>query len=123
MKKIMLALVVLFLAAAVSWLFLCNGVGHYNSMVLAKQNSANILKLKLGMTKQDALKIMGPPNKIEVYVVRSQVFEFLLYRTRGFDVLIKDKSANFTPVAIDSSSGTLLSVDKKFYKQILGSRQ
>jgi hypothetical protein len=121
MKKVTLALIVVFLAAAVSWLFLFNGIGHYKSMVLAKQNSSSIAKLKSGITKKEVLRIMGPPNKIEVYAVGSRIFEFLLYRTGSFDILVKDKNTNFTPVAIDSSSGLVLSLDRKFYEQILNS--
>ena len=64
---------------------------------------------------------MGPPNKIEVYAVGGRIFEFLLYRTGSFDILVKDKNTNFTPVAIDSSSGLVLSLDRKFYEQILNS--
>lgn len=122
MKKIIAALIVFLLAAVVSWLFLCNGVGHYKSMVLAKQNSSNITKLKAGVTKKDILKIMGRPDKIEVYTADNRVLEFLLYRTKGFDVLVKDKSVNFTPVAIDSASGLVLSLDRKFYENVLNSR-
>jgi hypothetical protein len=122
MKKIMLAFTVLFLAAAVSWLFLFNGIGHYKSMVLAKQNNSSIIKLKSGISKKEVLRIMGPPNKIEVYAVGSRIFEFLLYRTGSFDILVKDKNANFTPVAIDSSSGLVLSLDRKFYEDIVSSQ-
>ena len=122
MKKIIVALIIFLLAAVISWLFLCNGIGHYKSMVLAKQNSSNIAKLKSGIIKKDVLKIMGRPDRIEVYTVDNRVFEFLLYRTGSFDVLVKDKSTNFTPVAIDSSSGLVLSLDRKFYKHVLDSR-
>jgi len=122
MKKVILALVVFILAAIVSWIFLCNGIGRYKSMVLANQNSKNIGKLKAGMTKKEILKIMGPPNKIEVYSLGSRVFEFMLYRTNGFANLFKDKEANYTAVALDSSSGIVLSLDRKFYNDVLNSR-
>jgi hypothetical protein len=122
MKKIIAVAIVLILAAAISWMFLCNGIGRYKSMALANQNSKNISQLKAGMTKKEVLKIMGPPNKIEVYSLGGRIFEFMLYRTEGFASLFKDKEANYTAVALDSLSGVVLSLDRKFYNDILNSR-
>jgi len=67
------------------------------------------------MNKSDVLRIMGPPNKVEVYYINGQVLEFLFYRTIAFDFFFKDKDANFLPVAVDNSSGRVLSLERKFY--------
>ncbi|MFA5156772.1 MAG: hypothetical protein WC532_05205 [Candidatus Omnitrophota bacterium] len=115
MKKAVIALIVLVVAAAFTWLFLYNGIGRYKSMVFATNNSKNAEKLKAGMVKSEVLTIMGPPNKVEIYSVNGQILEFLLYRTKAFDFFFKDKEANFLPVAVDNTSGRVLSLDRSFY--------
>lgn len=122
MKKIILAFIIIVLAAGLCWAYMYNGIGRYKSMVIAQQNNRNISKLKTGMTKTEVLKIMGPPNKIEVFALGTRVFEFLLYRTGSFEILFQDKDANFTPVALDSSSGVVLSLDRQFYNDVFSSR-
>ena len=122
MKKIILALVIVAVAAVGTWFYLYNGFGCVQSKFLAKQNNKNIAKLRPGMTKAEVLKLMGPPNKIEVYSIGSRIFEFLLYRTTGFCAIFKDKDANFLPVAVESQSGVVLSLDRKFYREVMDSR-
>jgi len=119
MKRVIILLVIVLIVGSLCWFFMRNGIGRVESVVAAQKNSQNISKLTIGMAKKDVLAIMGPPQKIEVYSVESRIFEFLIYRTQGFKLYINDPESNFTPVGIDSSSGTVLSWDKQFYDQII----
>ena len=119
MKRVVILLIIVLIVGGLSWFFMRNGIGKVESVVAAQKNNQNISKLTVGMVKKDVLAIMGKPQKIEVYSVEGRIFEFLIYRTQGFKLYINDPESNFTPVGIDSYSGTVLSWDKKFYDQII----
>ena len=69
----------------------------------ARLNSQNLTKLKLGMTKEDALSVMGTPHKTEVYQVKDSKIELLSYLTTkaSFEDHIGEK--HLTPVALQDN--------------------
>jgi len=119
MKRVFILLIIVLIVGALSWFFMRNGIGKVESVVIAQKNNQNISKLSIGMAKKDVLAVMGRPQKIEVYSLEGRIFEFLIYRTQGFKLYLNDPESNFTPVGIDSYSGSVLSWDKKFYDQIV----
>jgi uncharacterized protein (UPF0333 family) len=118
MKKTILLLLGIFLIVGIIGFFLKNNIGKFESVGIAKKNSENLIKVKIGMSKQEVLGVMGRPSKVEAYSWNNQIIEFLLYRTKGFDFYLKDKEDNFTPIAIDNQSSKVINWDRKFYKEV-----
>lgn len=119
MRRIVILFLIVLAIGSACWFFMRNGVSKVESVVIAQKNNQNLSKLKIGMTKKDVLALMGKPQKIEVYSLGGRIFEFLVYRTQGFKLYLNDPENNFTPVAIDTNSATVLSWDKKFYDQVI----
>jgi len=69
----------------------------------ARLNSQNLTKLKLGMTKEEALSVMGTPHKTEVYQVKDSKIELLSYLTTkaSFEDRVGEK--HLTPVALQDN--------------------
>lgn len=68
----------------------------------AKENRANMLKLKIGMNKEKVLSIMGTPYKTESYSLKDKNIEFWLYLTEGKGLknpALQD--SNFTPFVFE----------------------
>lgn len=118
MKKFILLLLGIFLIVGALGFFLKNNIGRFESVGIAKKNSENLIKVKIGMSKQEVLAVMGKPSKVEAYSWNNQIIEFLIYRTKGFDFYLKDKEDNFTPIALDNQSSKVINWDKKFYKEV-----
>jgi len=123
MKKIILALLAVFLIVGAAWFLLWNGMERFKAVDIAKKNNANIAKVKIAMPKETALKIMGRPEKTEVFSNGGQIIEFLFYRTKGFNFLPLDSQENFTPIAIDYASGIVINWDLRYYKEKAAPRQ
>ncbi len=69
----------------------------------AKENRANMLKLKIGMNKEKVLSIMGTPYKTESYSIKDKYTEFWLYMTKGVDnENPTPQDSNFTPFAFEN---------------------
>jgi len=83
----------------------------------AKQNNENMLKLKIGMSKEETIKIMGNPDKTEAYKIDSRAREFLFYRTQATDYYLNDKDINLTPVAFED--GLISGWGRNFYDQAI----
>ena len=118
MKKIILILLAIFVIIGLCWVFLWNGLSRYESFGIAKSNNENIAKLKIGMSKNIVLQIMGVPQKVEAYSLGNQVVEFIFYRTKGSDLFIGDKEDNFLPIAIDNQSGMVINWGMKYYRDV-----
>jgi hypothetical protein len=110
-----------FLLGSVCYFFLWNTIGHFESRIIAQNNNKNMAKLIIGMPKKEALRIMGIPATIEAYSMGDHVIEFLFYRTKEFAAYLNDNENNFTPVAIESNSGTLVGMGRSFYDAVLDS--
>lgn len=68
----------------------------------AEINNRKMMKLKIGQSKEEVLKIMGFPTKRETYQLENKkIVEFLFYRTQGWapDGL-GDRDYQFTPLAV-----------------------
>ncbi len=70
----------------------------------AERNNANLMKVQIEQSKEELLKIMGPPAKREAYrLPNGKVIEFLFYRTSGWSTHVAtDTDAQFTPVAVEN---------------------
>lgn len=107
MKMFKLALICLILAG-------CAGSPAWQSMQIsstrseAKENNAKLMNVQIGQSREELLKIMGPPTKREAYQLgNSRVIEFLLYRTSGWDNRqTGDMDSQFTPIAIKDNKVT-----------------
>jgi len=66
----------------------------------AKLNNENLTKLKLGMSKDEMLKIMGTPRSSEVYQIKGKKIELLSYLTKktAFEDHINQR--HLTPIAL-----------------------
>lgn len=70
----------------------------------AEKNRSNLLKLKIGMSRDQVLALMGNPYKTESYQVEGKALEFWLYLTEGkniYDRTLGD--SNFTPIAFEDN--------------------
>lgn len=118
MKRAIFILLAIFLIVGAIGFFLRNNIGKFESVGIAKKNNENLIKIKIGMSKQETLSFMGKPSKVEAYSWNNQIIEFLIYRTKGFDFYLKDKEDNFTPIALDHQSSKVINWDRKFYKEV-----
>jgi hypothetical protein len=85
----------------------------------AEINNQKIMKLKIGQSKEEVLKIMGPPTKREAYKLENKkIVEFLFYRTQGWapDGL-GDRDSQFTPVAIVNTE--LVGWGRNYYDNVV----
>lgn len=68
----------------------------------AERNRSNMLKLKIGMSKEQVLALMDNPYKTESYQVEGKFLEFWFYLTEGKEVGRSLSDSNFTPLAFES---------------------
>ncbi len=115
--KIKLRALGLLLVVCVLGLFLLRFKKEFISLITVKSNKRDISKLKSGMSKNEVLGIMGTPYKIEVRLLGNRAIEFLFYKKR-FNIFSINNN-DFLPVAIDSQSGVVISIEKKFYEQLM----
>ncbi len=111
MKKAIFSIVLSFLLVA------CAG-SPFRTQIEAEQNRANLIKINLGMTKDQVLLVMGQPYKTEMYMVNDTPLEFWLYLTEGKS--IQDPrllDSNFTPLAFEK--GILKGWGRNYYDNAL----
>ena len=88
----------------------------------AEKNRSNMLKLKIGMSREQVLTLMGDPYKTESYHVEGKSLEFWLYLTEGkniYDRTLRD--SNFTPLAFEDN--TLTGWGRNYYDNALRIKQ
>lgn len=85
------------------------------------RNRSNLLQLKIGMNKEQALNIMGKPYKTEAYVVEAKNLEFWLYLTERTTGFVQPTDINFTPLAFEA--GILMGWGRNFYNDVLKIQQ
>ena len=66
----------------------------------ARLNNENLSKLKLGMTKDEMLKIMGKPRSSEVYKIKEAKIELISYLTETVKFEDHIGQKHLTPVAL-----------------------
>jgi hypothetical protein len=82
------------------------GCGVLNA-IQARSNNANLMKLEVGMSRNQVLQLMGQPDKREAYGNS----EFLIYRT---------PSDFFTPIAI--VDGKVVGWGRNYYDNAIRSK-
>jgi len=104
----MLRLFVLLAALA-----LLPGCGIYSS-VRASMRNDDLMKLQVGMSRGDVIRVMGEPQKREMYGNE----EYLLYKTANEDFV--GESVNYTPVAI--LDGRVVGWGRNYYDNAVRSK-
>ena len=66
----------------------------------AKLNNENLARLKLGMSKDEMLEIMGTPRSSEVYQIKGEKIELLSYLTKKASFEDHISQRHLTPVAL-----------------------
>ncbi|MCU0665955.1 MAG: DUF3192 domain-containing protein [Candidatus Omnitrophica bacterium] len=84
----------------------------------AKINTENISKLRPGMQRKAVIQLMGTPKRIETYFWNGLVIEFLFYATKQPKLFSKLQEKDYTPIAINNQTNTLLSWGWSFYDQV-----
>ena len=111
MKRAILSLSLLVLLVA------CAG-SPYRTGIEAEQNRGNLLKLIVGLTKDQVLAAMGQPYKTEMYVIDRKPVEFWLYLTEGKSIHDRRLTdSNFTPLAFEN--GILKGWGRNYYDNAL----
>lgn len=85
----------------------------------AEINNRKMMELKIGQSKEEALKIMGLPTKREAYQLENKkIVEFLFYRTQGWagDDL-GDRDNQFTPLALVNNK--LVGWGRNYYDNVV----
>jgi hypothetical protein len=103
----------------------CAGSQAWQSMQIsstvreAKKNNANIQKIKLGMSKQEVVDVLGSPTKSESYDLgKERSIEFLFYRTEGWSVCdLQNKDSQFTPFAFENNK--LIGWGRNYYEKVI----
>jgi len=115
-----------FIVLVLIWsLAACAGSPAWTSMQIsstrseAERNNANLMKVQIGQTKEEFIKIMGPPTKREAYQLpNNKAVEFLFYRTSGWSTgVATDTDAQFTPVEIENDK--VSGWGRNYYDQVV----
>jgi hypothetical protein len=94
----------------------CGVIGFVNDFQVgwdSAKNTRNILKLQVGMSRDEVMAIMGRPDKREAYGKT----EFLIYRT---DFQYGAEKGDFTPIAF--VDGRVTGWGRNYYDDALRSR-
>jgi len=88
----------------------------------AHSNRSKLVDLKIGMTKNEVINLMGQPSKTEAYEIQRKSLEFWLYLTEyewlGLDSRPKPE---YTPLAFEG--GVLKGWGRNYYDQTLRIKQ
>lgn len=104
-------------------LFGCAG-SPYRTGLEAEANRTNMLKLKIGMNKDQILSLMGNPYKTEAYQIEGRNLEFWLYITEGKSLEDSGRNlrdSNFTPLVFEND--TLTGWGRNYYDNTLRIKQ
>ena len=104
----------------------CAGSPAWNSAMIsntrteAEANNKRFMHLKLGLSREVVLNMLGPPARREAYSLgEEEDIEFLFYRTRGWGpTQMQDDDTQFTPVAI--KNGFVAGWGRTLYEKIVG---
>jgi len=87
------------------------------TIVEGSKNRQNIAKLKIGMTQDEVIAIMGQPYKTEAYSSGDKGSVFLLYRTEGWNASTwppqQDTDNQFSPLCFEDNK--LVGWGRNFY--------
>jgi len=66
----------------------------------AAKTRSRLVELRMGMTKNEVVALMGQPSKIEAYEIQGKNLEFWLYLTR-YDRPYSAPNPEYTPLAFE----------------------
>lgn len=67
----------------------------------AHSNRSKLVNLKIGMTKNEVINLMGKPSKSEAYEIQGKNFEFWLYLTEYEWLEYSTRRPEYTPLAFE----------------------
>jgi len=87
------------------------------TLVEANNNREKVAKLKIGMTQEEVIQLLGAPYKTEAYSSEGKGSIFLLYRTEGWNTSTwppqQDTDIQFTPLCFEDNK--LVGWGRNFY--------
>lgn len=87
----------------------------------AHSNRSKLVNLKIGMTKNEVINLMGKPSKSEAYEIQGKNFEFWLYLTEYEWLEYSTRRPEYTPLAFEE--GFLKGWGRNYYDQALRIKQ
>lgn len=88
----------------------------------AAKNRSNLVKLQIGMTKNQVMDLMGTPSKTEAYEIQAKNVEFWLYLTEySWTQYTGATKIDYTPLAFEES--ILKGWGRNYYDQVLRIKQ
>lgn len=87
----------------------------------AHSNRSKLVNLKIGMTKNEVINLMGKPSKTEAYEIQGKNFEFWLYLTEYEWLEYSTPRPEYTPLAFEG--GFLKGWGRNYYDQALRIKQ
>jgi PBP1b-binding outer membrane lipoprotein LpoB len=80
----------------------------------AKKNSENLVRLKMGMSREELLQVMGAPEKTQANNFGGQPTEVLSFRIKA-DYFTNDDDSNFIQVVV--RNGKVIGWGDSFFSQ------
>jgi hypothetical protein len=87
----------------------------------AHSNRSKLVNLKIGMTKEEVINLMGEPSKTEAYEIQGKKCEFWLYLTEYEWLQYTTPKPEYTPLAFEE--GILKGWGENYYDQALRIKQ
>lgn len=87
----------------------------------AAKNRSNLVNLKIGMTKNQVIELMGAPSKTEAYEIQGKNLEFWLYLTEYTWTQFTGAKMDYTPLAFKGD--ILKGWGRNYYDQALRIKQ
>ena len=87
----------------------------------AHSNRSKLINLKIGMTKNEVVNLMGRPSKTEAYEIQGKSLEFWLYLTEYEWLEYSTPKPEYTPLAFEG--GVLKGWGRNYYDQALRIKQ
>jgi outer membrane protein assembly factor BamE (lipoprotein component of BamABCDE complex) len=86
-----------------------------------RQNNDNMLRLQIGMTKNEVREIMGNPTKTEAYLIDGKNHEFWMFQTQRQGRFERLSDKHYTPVAFVDEK--LIGWGRNFYDNVVRTKQ
>ncbi len=87
----------------------------------ATRNRSNLVNLKIGMTKNQVVELMGAPSKTEAYEIQGKTLEFWLYLTEYTWTEFTGSKTDYTPLAFEGD--IVKGWGRNYYDQALRIKQ
>lgn len=87
----------------------------------AARNRSKLVNLRIGMTKNQVIELMGVPSKTEAYEIQGNNLEFWLYLTEYTWTEFTGSKPDYTPLAFEGD--ILKGWGRNYYDQALRIKQ